>query len=160
MEGFGISELMKDMKNAGFIVDKICHDNDASTLKNVKDVFEDVEEVLCTSKNFKTSFNHILTNVTPGHGLKNLRRKLLTINNSPYFQVVVSKTIHAVRKALRECNGNESVFIDTVSTVQNHYTGIHNNCGHEITGVETIIVDPKLKQKYLVYNCCCFFVTA
>lgn len=50
MEGFGILELMKELKNCGFTVHKVCHDKDASTLKHVKDVFEDVEEVLCTSK--------------------------------------------------------------------------------------------------------------
>jgi hypothetical protein len=49
MEGFGIKELMKELKNYGFVVDRVCHDNDASTLKQVKDIFEDVEEVLCTS---------------------------------------------------------------------------------------------------------------
>lgn len=49
MEGYGVLELMKELKNWGFIVSRICHDNDASTLKHAKDVFEDVEEVLCTS---------------------------------------------------------------------------------------------------------------
>lgn len=51
MEGFGILNLMKELEDYGFIVDKVCHDKDSSALKQVKDIFEDVEEVLCTSMN-------------------------------------------------------------------------------------------------------------
>lgn len=53
MEGYGILQLMKELKSYGFIVDKVCHDHDASTIKHVKDVFEDVEESLCTSNILK-----------------------------------------------------------------------------------------------------------
>ena len=51
MEGFGVKEIMKDMKIAGMKVSKILHDKDASTFRQVLDVFEDAHEVLCVSKN-------------------------------------------------------------------------------------------------------------
>ena len=50
MEGFGVKAIMKDIKIGGLKVSKILHDKDASTFKQVLDVFEDADEVLCVSK--------------------------------------------------------------------------------------------------------------
>jgi hypothetical protein len=50
MEGFAVLEMMKELKTAGFTVTTILHDKDSSTMRNVMDIFEDVEEALCLSK--------------------------------------------------------------------------------------------------------------
>jgi hypothetical protein len=50
MEGFGVKEIMKQIKQAGLTVTKVLHDKDASTFKQVLDVFEDADEILCISK--------------------------------------------------------------------------------------------------------------
>lgn len=52
MEGFAILAMMKELAEAGFTVSKILHDKDSTTMKNVMDVFADVEEALCLSKYF------------------------------------------------------------------------------------------------------------
>jgi hypothetical protein len=51
MEGWGVQKIMEELQIKGFTVTKIIHDKDSSTMKNVMDVFEDVVESLCTSKN-------------------------------------------------------------------------------------------------------------
>lgn len=50
MEGYGVKEIVTELKSVGIIVSKVLHDKDASTLKQVVDVFEDAEEELCVSK--------------------------------------------------------------------------------------------------------------
>jgi hypothetical protein len=50
MEGVGVHNIMKDLKESGFQVTKVLHDKDSSTMKQVMDVFEDAEETLCLSK--------------------------------------------------------------------------------------------------------------
>jgi hypothetical protein len=50
MEGFGVKNIMEELSAAGIKVSKVLHDKDASTLKQVVDVFEDAEEQLCVSK--------------------------------------------------------------------------------------------------------------
>ena len=52
MEGFGVLEIMKEIQAAGFKVTKVLHDKDSSTMKNVMEIFEDVQEALCISKYF------------------------------------------------------------------------------------------------------------
>ena len=49
MEGFGVMKIMESLKGAGFTVTKVLHDKDASTMKNVQEVFQDVKEALCVS---------------------------------------------------------------------------------------------------------------
>ena len=58
MEGFGVLEIMKELKAAGFTVTKVLHDKDSSTMKNVMEVFEDVQEALCISKYFQLFICH------------------------------------------------------------------------------------------------------
>ncbi len=50
MEGFGVQKIMEDLKRCGIVVTRLTHDRDASTFKNVLEVFEDVAESFCTSK--------------------------------------------------------------------------------------------------------------
>jgi hypothetical protein len=50
MEGFGVLEVMKELKKAGFTVTKLLHDKDSSAMKQVMEVFQDVQEALCLSK--------------------------------------------------------------------------------------------------------------
>ena len=52
MEGFGVKQIMEELKSVGMTVSKVLHDKDASTLRQVVDVFEDAEEELCVSKYF------------------------------------------------------------------------------------------------------------
>jgi hypothetical protein len=56
MEGFAIEQIMKELRQSGFKVTTILHDKDSSTLRNVMDIFEDVQEALCLSKSFKFIF--------------------------------------------------------------------------------------------------------
>jgi len=49
MEGFGVKQIMQQLKEAGMTVTQIVHDKDASTMTQVMTVFEDVEECLCLS---------------------------------------------------------------------------------------------------------------
>jgi hypothetical protein len=85
--------------------------------------------------------------------LRNLRSHLLSISSTAEFQKVVGKTIAAVRNAIHECNANEEVLYLSMERIQGHFTGNHDKCIHEISGVETVIVDPKWKQQYLVGIC-------
>ena len=50
MEGFGVKQIMNELKDCGITVSKVLHDKDASTLRQVLDVFEDADEQLCVSK--------------------------------------------------------------------------------------------------------------
>lgn len=50
MEGWGVKEIMKELKLCGLTVVRLTHDKDASTFNNVLEVFEDVAESYCTSK--------------------------------------------------------------------------------------------------------------
>ena len=49
MEGWAVVQIMKELKSSGIRVTHITHDKDASTFKNVLEVFEDVAESLCVS---------------------------------------------------------------------------------------------------------------
>ena len=50
MEGFGVKKLMEQLKRIGITVTKVLHDRDASTLKQVVDIFQDASESLCVGK--------------------------------------------------------------------------------------------------------------
>jgi hypothetical protein len=52
MEGFGVEKMMQQLKDAQLTVTQVVHDKDASTMKQVMTVFEDVEEGLCLSNVF------------------------------------------------------------------------------------------------------------
>ena len=52
MEGFGVEKMMQQLKDANLTVTQVVHDKDASTMKQVMTVFEDVEEGLCLSNFF------------------------------------------------------------------------------------------------------------
>jgi hypothetical protein len=52
MEGFGVKQIMQQLKEAEMTVTQIVHDKDASTMTQVMTVFEDVEECLCLSNSF------------------------------------------------------------------------------------------------------------
>jgi hypothetical protein len=49
MEGFGVLKIMEDLKKSGVVVTRLTHDKDASTFRNVLEVFQDVAEAFCTS---------------------------------------------------------------------------------------------------------------
>ena len=49
MEGWGVLQIMKQMSKLGYTVTHILHDKDSSTMKNVMQVFQDVQESLCYS---------------------------------------------------------------------------------------------------------------
>ena len=49
MEGWGVMKIMEQLKSCGIEVKRLTHDRDASTFKNVLQVFEDVAESYCTS---------------------------------------------------------------------------------------------------------------
>jgi hypothetical protein len=49
MEGWGVMQIMKELKQCGLKVKRLTHDKDASTFNNVLQVFEDVAENFCTS---------------------------------------------------------------------------------------------------------------
>ena len=51
MEGWGVHLIMEEFKSYGFKVTRVLHDKDSSTMKNVMDVYEDVEEALCFGTN-------------------------------------------------------------------------------------------------------------
>lgn len=74
----------------------------------------------------------------------------MSLSSDPHYQKIVPKTVRAVRKALVECNGNETSFLEQMATIKEHYTGNHSSCTHDLTGKETIITDGKLKKSYLV----------
>jgi hypothetical protein len=61
MEGVGVQNIMKDLKESGFQVTKVLHDKDSSTMKQVMDVFEDAEESLCLSKYHYIKLNQSIT---------------------------------------------------------------------------------------------------
>jgi hypothetical protein len=49
MEGWGVKQIMIELKQSGLTVTRLTHDKDASTFKNVLEVFEDVAESYCAS---------------------------------------------------------------------------------------------------------------
>jgi hypothetical protein len=49
MEGWGVMKIMDELKFQGFHVTRILHDKDSSTMKQVMDAYQDVEEGLCLS---------------------------------------------------------------------------------------------------------------
>jgi hypothetical protein len=49
MEGWGVTLIMKELQQCGYKVTRVLHDKDSSTLRNVMNVYEDVEEALCFS---------------------------------------------------------------------------------------------------------------
>lgn len=50
MEGWGVKLILEDLKFRGLRVTRILHDKDSSTMKQVMDAYQDVEEGLCLSK--------------------------------------------------------------------------------------------------------------
>jgi hypothetical protein len=52
MEGFGIKKMMEQFQFLDIKVTRVIHDKDSSTMKQVMDVYQDVEEALCLSKYF------------------------------------------------------------------------------------------------------------
>jgi hypothetical protein len=58
MEGFGVKKIMEEMKSLDLKIKKVIHDKDSSTMNQVMNIFQDVEEALCLSKFFK-KFNFI-----------------------------------------------------------------------------------------------------
>ena len=53
MEGYGVLKIMNELSFRGYKVTHVIHDKDSSTLRNVMDVFEDVNEVLCLGNNLE-----------------------------------------------------------------------------------------------------------
>jgi hypothetical protein len=47
MEGFGVKKIMETLKKHELNVTQVVHDKDASTMRQVMEVYQDVEEGLC-----------------------------------------------------------------------------------------------------------------
>ena len=50
MEGFGVKKIMETLKRHDLNVTQVVHDKDASTMRQVMDVYQDAEEGLCLCK--------------------------------------------------------------------------------------------------------------
>jgi hypothetical protein len=50
MEGFGVKKIMETLKRHDLKVTQVVHDKDASTMRQVMEVYEDAEEGLCLCK--------------------------------------------------------------------------------------------------------------
>ena len=49
MEGKSAEKIAEELKTCGYIITKLIHDKDASTMKHFRKVFPNVEKHLCTS---------------------------------------------------------------------------------------------------------------
>jgi len=47
MEGYGVKKIMQELKKYQLNVTEVVHDKDASTMRQVMEVYQDAEECLC-----------------------------------------------------------------------------------------------------------------
>ena len=115
MEGFGVLEIMKELKNDGITVSNILHDKDSSTLKHAMEVFHDVTEELCV-----------------GHGCKNFKKLLLkTGKKHPQLKMIATRMSKALRFCLKSCHGDAEVFKIEFNKRIQHYCNNHELCNWE-----------------------------
>ncbi len=124
MEGYGVVKIMESLKIKGYKVTKIIHDKDSSTLRNVMDIYEDVEEVLCL-REIKLIFKFDML----VHGCKNFRKKLEKVEKKyPALKKLASRSAKAMKKLIKDSQGNETIFVKEMDMKIDHYFGIHNRC--------------------------------
>jgi hypothetical protein len=141
MEGAGVMEIMTELDQMKFKVTRLLHDKDASTLLQVMDVFEDVEECLCLN-----------------HGVKNFKkaiRRVMDRNSGAfkYMQNLDSRSAQAMRLFLLESKGDEHVFKKKVEQKIDHYCGNHSKCSNKSFCTDyhiSSIEDPKARKEFEV----------
>jgi hypothetical protein len=87
MEGWGIRQIVLELKNLGFRVRKLTHDQDASTLKSIIHILEDIQECL-----------------DPGHCCKNFRKKLEK-SKFPELRSIALRASFSLRQSFIEAAG-------------------------------------------------------
>ena len=108
--------IMKDLKESGLKVTKVLHDKDASTFRQVVQVFEDADEQLCSSKCFRkldTLFTHrrLIVGSSTAHRRLFIDSKSTSfqycLQQLTYFSSWLQKFQEKDRKAGQEAQGTE-----------------------------------------------------
>ena len=133
MEGFGVQEIMKELKQDGITVVDVLHDKDSSTIKHVMEVFHDVKEELCV-----------------GHGCKNFKKMLLKQGKKhPQLKAIANRMSKALRFCIRTCNGDTENFKTEFNRRIQHYCNNHDLCNwekHVITSEKRYVTDKKAQE--------------
>ena len=124
MEGFGVEKMMQQLKDANLTVTQVVYDKDASTMKQVMTVFEDVEEGLCLSIYFLFFILIIL-----GHGAKNFKKQIQKLGKSfPELKKFANRSASGMKRIIKLSLGDESKFKLLVEQKIDHYCGKHKEC--------------------------------
>jgi hypothetical protein len=120
MEGFGVKKIMETLKYYDLNVTQVVHDKDASTMRQVMDVFEDVDEGLCLC-NFLFIFLYF-----SAHGCKNLKKQIFKLSKTHLeFKFFASR---AMGRLIKLSMSDGTHFKTMVEDKLNHYCGYHDKC--------------------------------
>ena len=133
MEGFGVQEIMKELKQDGITVVDVLHDKDSSTIKHVMEVFHDVKEELCV-----------------GHGCKNFKKMLLKHGKKhPQLKAIANRMAKALRFCIKTCNGDTETFKTEFNKRIEHYCNNYELWEKHVITSEKRYVTDKEAQKVL-----------
>jgi len=122
MEGFGVKKIMETLKLHDLNVTQVVHDKDASTMRQVMEVYQDVEEGLCLC-------NIIMNNNFQAHGCKNLKKQIIRLAKlHPELRLFATRASRAMRRIILQSMQNGERFKSLVQVKLDHYCGYHDNC--------------------------------
>ena len=115
MEGEGVARICKEIKKEGYKLHSVSHDNDASTMAQIWDVFPECVEKLDV-----------------GHAAKNICKKVKELGRTVHKGLVGfgEKAKRIFQMLAHEAKGDEEKFKKGLDVAIDHWCGDHSNCQH------------------------------
>jgi len=105
MEGIGVKWIAESLKKAGLSIGSVSHDNDSSSMNNIRAVFPDAKEFLDV-----------------GHAAKNLKKKVIALAKShPEIKGFGERVQRDFRSIVKKYLGQPEKIRDAIINMPNHY---------------------------------------
>jgi hypothetical protein len=146
MEGFGVKQIMHQLKEAEMTVKQVVHDKDASTMTQVMTVFEDVEECLCLSKVL------LIYLISIAHGCKNFRKQIEKLSKKhKELKNIARRASRTMKQIILQSMTDATVFKEMAEQKLDHYCGFHSRCEDKRFCLQLVhIKDPEARKDFMV----------
>jgi len=115
MEGEGVARICKELKKEDYILVRVSHDNDASTMAQIRAVYPNCIEELDV-----------------GHAAKNFNKKVIELGKEyPDLKGWGERAKRRFQDLAYSANGDVEYFKKGWDTSMLHWCNIHTQCSHE-----------------------------
>lgn len=116
MEGEGIARICQEIMKDGYKLASIVHDNDASTMAQIKEYFPN-----CTEK------------LDVGHAAKNICKKVKEVARNRVKELLGfgERIKRRLQDLIHSSKGDANKFSEGLDNSIRHWSGNHSGCDHE-----------------------------